>query len=189
MSKKLIIHTRSSSLLPKAVYPKELKKNLFAHGRQKDLSDNLVVVEDKVSDEIINLWSLEKKELDRLKDKYDFSKITHSSTSFIKACLNKSSDGIFYNKIDSGIEVLVISGDDVQLYNSLFGSENQDLLYYVLLYQEKYGKELKVYLSNLFDQGAIKLLKEYIADISEISVAQKTIIESKTPHFTLLKCE
>ena len=189
MSKTLIIHTRSSSLLPKAVYSKELKKNIFEHGRQKDLSENLVVLEDKVSDEIINLWSLEKKDLDKLKVQYEFSKVTHSSTSFIKSCLDKSKDGIYFNKINTGIEVLVITSDNVQLYNSLFGSENQDLLYYILLYQERYGKELKIYVSSIFDKEALKLLKEYIADVKTITVAVKTIIESQVPHYTVLKCE
>lgn len=187
MAQKLIIHNRTSSLLPKESYSQEFKKNLFEYGGKKDLSENLIVIEDKVSADIINVWSIEKEELDRLKKEYGNAKFTHSSTGFIRSCLELSSEGIFYNKLRNGIEVLVINNQGIQLYTSLFGSESQDLLYYILLYQDRFGKNLNVYLSNQFDKNSITLVSDYIADIRKMSVSSTKLVESNHPHYTLLK--
>lgn len=188
MSDTLLIHNRSSSLFPKGNYSKELKKDLFSHGRQKDLADKLVIFEDTVSDTIINLWSLEKKDLDKLKENYRFSNLTHSSTLFIKACLSKTTDGIFYNKLSTGIEVLVINKAGIQLYNSLFGSKSEDLLYYVLLYKDRYGSGLPVYVSARFGLDSMNLLSTYLKGIKEISFPATTKVYTGSSDFNVLKC-
>lgn len=190
MANNILIHNRFTKLLPNGVYPNSFKIKMFSTDVQNSNSKSHVFFEDHITDDLINLWAIERKELEKLKKEYQFTHLTHSASYFIKACLSKSNDGLYFNKSSNGIELVVIENKNVQLYNYLFGSISTDLLYYVLLYADRYTEGLQIYISDNFDDDTLKLLSTYIKSFQTTSFPETMVIEiDKNKDYTILKCE
>lgn len=200
---KCLYVTNKSTIIPNEIYSDRqirtyLNLNFEIDDNQNILSNNIKEIDS------VNLFALPSK-IEKVIVKF-FPNVLffHQASTFIPQCLNdfntKYNYGIYANINSNFFDVCLLNDNKLQLYNSFYFNNDQDIVYYIMYIYKQFNLDVNKgfisLLGNIDEKSIIiNLLKKYVREVKIASIASndKLLDKLPTPNFnnilTLHKCE
>lgn len=166
MNKEITISNNFSTVIPNGVYDSNFKKQMLSNISGYKKLKSPVVFEDQIHTNLINVWCVEKADITAIKNKHTPDAVIHQSSHFLKDVLGLKEKGIFICLHDDTIFVCVVKNNKLQLFNRLSYSAKEDILYFILLYQDQFNLQGDIYLTENFNSVTKDFINKYIGEVN-----------------------